>query len=180
MAIPALSHGVSQRQSQTCRDRAVTETVTHTPENGRRPPRKSHRTSEPTIALTHEDIERLAHEAVKRERKYLRAYRGASWVYVLYCKETNWYKIGVTEKSPYKRCRSIGTVGGCTVKVVAYWHGDAKHEAELHRRFASHRVRGEWFRRSQEMEDYLRDAPGISQNFLDEVVAEAMASGGRP
>ncbi|MEU9796431.1 GIY-YIG nuclease family protein [Streptomyces sparsogenes] len=52
-------------------------------------------------------------------------------------------KIGFTSGNPKKRLASLQT--GQPMKLWLLWSSDGNHESALHRRFAQHRVRGEWF-----------------------------------
>lgn len=45
------------------------------------------------------------------------------------------------------------------VKVLASMPGDRRLEKSLHRRFVKHHHRGEWFRLSSEILDYINDLP---------------------
>ncbi|MGP3938413.1 GIY-YIG nuclease family protein [Streptomyces sp. 6N106] len=52
-------------------------------------------------------------------------------------------KIGFTSGDPKKRLASLQT--GQPMKLSLLWSSAGNHESTLHRRFARHRVRGEWF-----------------------------------
>lgn len=53
-------------------------------------------------------------------------------------------KIGVTEDLP-SRLKSLQTASPYPVRLIAYAEGDHRLESAYHRRFAAHRLAGEWF-----------------------------------
>lgn len=65
-------------------------------------------------------------------------------------------KIGFTT-SPVGRIRSIKTATPLPLKILHHQRGTMKQERELHRRFAAIRVRGEWFRKTPELLDYIEE-----------------------
>jgi hypothetical protein len=80
------------------------------------------------------------------------------WVYFIVCHETGRVKIGFTMGDPTKRARSLQTGCATELAVMAYHPGTRETERILHDRFASRRVRGEWFQISDELRAYIISA----------------------
>lgn len=53
-------------------------------------------------------------------------------------------KIGVAA-DPFKRLSELQTGNHEPLRIIATVEGDVEHESSFHARFASHRLRGEWF-----------------------------------
>lgn len=72
-------------------------------------------------------------------------------VYFITCRETATVKIGCADE-PAKRLKAMQT--GCPHKLVieAVFKGSYKREREFHAQFAEHRIRGEWFNLTPEIE----------------------------
>lgn len=74
--------------------------------------------------------------------------KGQGYVYVINCKGTDFYKIGMSKKRPLSRVSSMQT--GCPFELDMIHMGVCDHysllEKELHKRYAKHKVRGEWFK----------------------------------
>ncbi len=80
-------------------------------------------------------------------------------------------KIGRTANVP---ARVAGMQTGCPhdLRILAILEGEKKEERELHRRFASKRLRGEWFKYDRDIAVYLNDRKSfyiwlLSQDFPD-------------
>ena len=74
----------------------------------------------------------------------------AGFVYIIGIKELGWYKIGKT-RTPKRRLDRLSVLLPFDIVLVALFSA-ADHgalEAELHRRFARQRLRGEWFHLSR-------------------------------
>jgi hypothetical protein len=63
-------------------------------------------------------------------------------------------KIGITKDFP-SRFRSLGTGTSQPLKVWLLIPGSPSDERNLHKRFAADRLRGEWFRRSQAILNFI-------------------------
>lgn len=66
------------------------------------------------------------------------------WVYVIQNVDTRRVKIGWSA-TPVRRFRNIETAIGSRVIPIKVTRGTVEDERALHRRFAKHRVLGEWF-----------------------------------
>lgn len=58
-------------------------------------------------------------------------------------------------KDPWKRIAEIQVGNSSRLELAAIEGGDKEREAELHRQFAEHRMRGEWFVYAQPIADYV-------------------------
>ena len=67
-------------------------------------------------------------------------------------------KIGCTENDIEQRIAQLQT--GCPYKLNLLWlrDEDDESEAEIHERFKSEKIRGEWFRPSSKIFNYIDDA----------------------
>jgi hypothetical protein len=63
-------------------------------------------------------------------------------------------KIGFASKIE-NRLSSLQTSSHHTLKVLATIKGTAEFEKELHRKFAAYHIRGEWFRRTEAIEEFI-------------------------
>lgn len=63
--------------------------------------------------------------------------------YLIAADDSPLVKIGYTGGDPMKRLAGLQTGQPATLRLVRFWPGD--YERALHRRFAQHRKRGEWF-----------------------------------
>lgn len=68
-------------------------------------------------------------------------------------------KIGYTTQIA-KRVQSLNARGPRPIQIVALLTGSRALERALHRRFARHRMQGEWFRPHAEILDYVRGLQG--------------------
>ncbi len=90
----------------------------------------------------------------------LRQFEGRSVVYIVGA-ALGPVKIGWST-DVYARVRDLQTAQHRTLFVHAILDGGRFDEMELHRRFARDRVRGEWFRLSSDLHQYLTDsAPNL-------------------
>lgn len=64
-------------------------------------------------------------------------------------------KIGYTGQLPESRLKSLQTSNPNELVLLHYVRGSKENEAELHAHFARDRIRGEWFRPSAELIDYI-------------------------
>lgn len=74
------------------------------------------------------------------------------YVYAIECE--GMVKIGFSV-CPYHRFTTIQTFSPFECRLVGIMAGDFRREAELHRRFSSQRVRGEWFRHDGEVAEFV-------------------------
>lgn len=81
----------------------------------------------------------------------------AGYVYFIRCSKTKLVKIGFTENYPTGRLRQLQTGSGGKLRLIAFMTARADRERELHRQFAAHRERGEWFRLEGQFADWLRE-----------------------
>jgi hypothetical protein len=77
-----------------------------------------------------------------------------SWVYFAQLGDGGPIKIGVA-KNPRKRIAGMQTACPQPLRCLATIPGDASRERELHRRFAPHRLRREWFRPAPEILEFV-------------------------
>lgn len=63
--------------------------------------------------------------------------------YVIGAEGSPLVKIGRTTGRPEQRLAALQTGQPSTLSLL--WHCEGDHETALHRKFAAHRVRGEWF-----------------------------------
>jgi hypothetical protein len=77
--------------------------------------------------------------------------------FVYFCRRPDGkIKIGVSA-NPVIRVKSLRTQGGFkSMKLLACFRGSEDDEAELHRRFAGHRVVGEWFTSSPDLNGVIK------------------------
>jgi hypothetical protein len=81
----------------------------------------------------------------------------AGYVYFIRCAKTKLVKIGFTESYPTNRLRQLQTGSGGKLHLIAFITARANRERELHRQFALHHERGEWFRLEGSFADWLRE-----------------------
>jgi Meiotically Up-regulated Gene 113 (MUG113) protein len=63
-------------------------------------------------------------------------------------------KIG-TAKDPDQRLKTLQTASPVPLTGLCAWRGFSGEEAEIHQRFADHRIRGEWFRPHADLIDFV-------------------------
>lgn len=77
-------------------------------------------------------------------------------LYLFLAEEVGRVKIGFTSKLDFKaRLQATRTHCPCEVRVLAVSRGGRNREAALHARFASARVRGEWFTLTADLRHYI-------------------------
>ena len=81
-----------------------------------------------------------------------------SCVYFITAREVNRVKIGYA-KNPQARTVSIQTHSPVPLTLECVSDGGLDEEARLHERFASARVRGEWFTITPEIESHMATLP---------------------
>ena len=79
------------------------------------------------------------------------------FVYLLYCATTGMHKIG-RSRNVERRCQQIATQGGYDMEILWKQHSEDMNIAEmdLHGRFVSKRVKGEWFKLDDEDVAWIR------------------------
>jgi hypothetical protein len=78
--------------------------------------------------------------------------------YLVYCPEAYAVKIGVA-RCLAKRLKSLQ--GGCPFELIPVVLLRGDREKELHKRFAKHRIRHEWFRMCDELAAFIVSCPLI-------------------
>jgi hypothetical protein len=73
---------------------------------------------------------------------------------VLFTTDGELVKIGRTSRAELKRLREYQTGNGRTLTILAVMRGAS--ERKLHKMFARHHVRGEWFRMAPEIMEFIR------------------------
>jgi hypothetical protein len=90
-------------------------------------------------------------------------------IYFLACETA--IKIGFTNRgtldSVQSRVRSCETGNPFPINILAAMPGNQSVEFGLHRQFDDARIRGEWFRKTPELVDFIRDN-GVSEEKFDE------------
>lgn len=83
-------------------------------------------------------------------------------VYFITCRETSTVKIG-NSGSPHGRLRDLQTMCPLPLALEAVLPGRHKQEFALHRQFANDRLRGEWFRLSEQIEAIIAANPPMPE-----------------
>lgn len=68
------------------------------------------------------------------------------WVYFIRATESGWIKIGYTAGDPLVRMAALQTGNHEALELIVAIRAPQAKEKELHRRFAAHNTRGEWFK----------------------------------
>lgn len=74
--------------------------------------------------------------------------------FIYFARAGNKVKIGIS-KNPKQRLGGIRTGNSSKVRIYYVTPGDSRKERDLHRRFAEHRVNGEWFLFAQTIRDWI-------------------------
>ena len=99
-----------------------------------------------------DDIQKALNRNVvyrKRDKK-VKSYnsKGSGYVYIIKCKNTDLYKIGVSKAEPNNRLSNLQS--GCPYELVFdsvyYCNHYGLLEREIHKRYSKQRYRGEWFK----------------------------------
>lgn len=108
-------------------------------------------------------IQRVQAEVQARELRALRKSNQAGYVYLVKA-ETGQYKIGLS-KDPHNRAKTFGVLLPFNVEFEALIKTDNMRllEAQLHQRFASKRLYGEWFKLEPADVEYIKSLPGVCQ-----------------
>lgn len=83
--------------------------------------------------------------------------RSTGYVYFIEDSLTGLIKIGFTERYPSQRLRQLQTGAGGDLSLIGFVSGTIATERGLHVRFIAQNVRGEWFRREGEFDEWLRE-----------------------
>lgn len=91
------------------------------------------------------------------------------YVYLIGNSQFGWYKIGKSVR-PNIRVKTVGVLLPFTISVFAVWESSdhSRMEAYLHRKFASLRIQGEWFRLSSLDVNYLLSRPETKVRVMAE------------
>jgi len=90
------------------------------------------------------------HDRIKQSdflQKQAKIVHGSGYVYLVHCEGTDYFKIGVSKRTPRRRLDSMRT--GCPLEInmvhTSYCDHYSLVESILHDLYASRHVRGEWF-----------------------------------
>jgi hypothetical protein len=76
-------------------------------------------------------------------------------IYYIACTATQRLKIGYTRGEPEVRLKQLQTGSAADLRLMACHHGTLDDERQLHEKFASQRLRGEWFEMSEDLLEHL-------------------------
>jgi hypothetical protein len=79
-------------------------------------------------------------------------------------------KIGISD-NPNRRVKALSSAAGVRIELLADVVGGEVLEAALHRKFAAHRILGEWFKPALELQQLVL----LLQCLRDEIQAAAYA-----
>lgn len=77
-------------------------------------------------------------------------------VYFITCRQTGRVKIGCAY-NPFKRLKTLQSGSPTKLKIEALLKGSNKREKQLHKLLGKHRIHGEWFRISPEIEAIIKE-----------------------
>jgi hypothetical protein len=80
-------------------------------------------------------------------------------IYFIACPGANAVKIGTTTNRVYERLNQAQVNCPLELELLAAHDGGYVEEAALHLRFADQRIRGEWFRLSEELTTHIQQLP---------------------
>ena len=67
-----------------------------------------------------------------------------SYIYIVHCKDLNTIKIGYSD-NPFARLAQLQIGNSSELSILSIFKGGREEEEILHKKFASNKVRGEWF-----------------------------------
>jgi len=76
-------------------------------------------------------------------------------IYFIINSGTGNIKIGYTRDNPEKRLANLQTGCDAELRILNVVDGSTEKESMLHRKFDKNRIRGEWFKPSEEMFEYI-------------------------
>lgn len=76
-------------------------------------------------------------------------------IYYIACTSTQRLKIGYTQGEPEVRLKQLQTGSAADLRLMACHAGTLDDERQLHEKFASQRLRGEWFEMSEDLFEHL-------------------------
>lgn len=76
-------------------------------------------------------------------------------IYYIACTATERLKIGYTQGEPEVRLKQLQTGSAADLRLMACHSGTLDDERQLHTKFASQRLRGEWFEMSEDLLEHL-------------------------
>ena len=84
------------------------------------------------------------------------------FIYFIQGEKTHLIKIGQTRNDPYKRLDALQSYSPDKLRLLKVIYAEADYEHQLHKRFASNRVHGEWFYPSQRLLKLIENLEGIT------------------
>lgn len=75
-------------------------------------------------------------------------------------------KIGYTAQQPIKRLKALQTAHHTELRLTRFVEGTREMESNLHKLFASHRIRGEWFEAVPPLADLANAIPEPGPNVI--------------
>ena len=81
-----------------------------------------------------------------------------AYVYLLHDVDQNLLKIGFSE-DPRRRFKQISNANTNKLECLGYIPGSKTNEANLHRRWAKHNKKLEWFEHQDDIVDYFKEHP---------------------
>lgn len=85
---------------------------------------------------------------------------GPSNGFIYFIRAGDMVKIGFTRSDPRRRVAALQTGNAEHLRLLTYIAGHSKMETELHDLLRDHRVRGEWFRWTAEVQHVLGNCLG--------------------
>ena len=101
---------------------------------------------------------------------YKKTYLQEYCVYIIFNKNTNFYKIGITRDFT-RRFRQLELSSGCKLSIVDYYRPDIDNtltspqiEKKLHKKYKKHKIIGEWFDIHYIIDDVLNYYLNLCEN----------------
>jgi hypothetical protein len=76
-------------------------------------------------------------------------------IYYIACTATERLKIGYTQGEPEVRLKQLQTGSAADLRLMACHPGTLETERQIHEKFSSQRLRGEWFEMSEDLLEHL-------------------------
>ena len=97
--------------------------------------------------------------------RYVKPIKADGFVYFLEGSDTDLVKIGFSTE-PLRRIARISTMSASRLTVAVIFAGTRADEKALHRRFAQHRTRGEWFDAAPEINAFISERAKNNDGLL--------------